>query len=256
MGFGHDRRYVFIVLFVYHRTEVDNSISAEAPIFRRATEVPALHRQVVAEAENEIKPLKFPAKPFFSRKSPSIRSFILCDDAHQNDDEIYINTQSGTQWDGLKHHGVAKHAVFYNNTVASALHKGELDIADTGNVDKASIRLGIHNVLLDMVKYYTANGSKPLPYDPWTTHGVPVADLQACAKQQGVTFKQGDILILRVGFMARHNAASVVERNAVVGKPKAFAGILQEEDMKRFLWNNHFAALVSDQPAIEVSIAN
>lgn len=30
------------------------------------------------------------------------------------------------------------------------------------------------------------------------------------------------------------------------------AGIEQTEDMKRFLWDNHFAAIASDQPALEV----
>ena len=69
-----------------------------------------------------------------------------------------------------------------------------------------------------MVKFYTANGTKPLPYDPWTTHAVPAADLQACAKQQGVTFKQGDILILRVGYMTRFNSASAQERNGLADK--------------------------------------
>ena len=31
-------------------------------------------------------------------------------------------------------------------------------------------------------------------------------------------------------------------------------GIEQCEDMKRFLWDNHFAAIASDQPALEVRL--
>lgn len=56
-------------------------------------------------------------------------------------------------------------------------------------------------VLVDLVKFYTDSGTKPLPYDPWTSHAIPVTDIQAAAKKQGVEFRQGDILLLRVGFM-------------------------------------------------------
>ncbi|TCD64184.1 hypothetical protein EIP91_004459 [Steccherinum ochraceum] len=229
-----------------------------------------LTEKVVAEAAKEIKtgktvclnwPINFPAKPLFNRKTPSVRSFVIVPDKSQNDDEIFINTQSGSQWDGLKHYGIPKHAIFYNNTPADDIHKGELLFHDPASVDAHSRRLGIQNwaqhgivgrgVFLDMVKYYTAGGSKPLPYDPWTTHAVPASDLKACAKQQGVTFKQGDILIIREGFMARYLSATSQERNGLADKPEAFAGIKQDEDMKRFLWDNHFAAIASDQPAIE-----
>ena len=72
-------------------------------------------------------------------------------------------------------------------------------------------------VLLDLVRYFTDSGN-PLPYDPWTTHGISVSDLEACAKKQGVTFKQGDILLLRIGFMQRYFSATQEERDALAGK--------------------------------------
>lgn len=75
-------------------------------------------------------------------------------------------------------------------------------------------------VLLDLVEFYTESGEKPLPYDPWTTHPIPVSDLEACARKQGVTFKQGDILLLRVGFTQKFYAASEVERDSLGGKPE------------------------------------
>jgi len=123
------------------------------------------------------------------------------------------------------------------------------------------VKLGIHNwsnhgicgrgVLLDLVHYYTADGNT-LPYDPWTTHPISVAELEACAKKQGVTFRQADILLIRVGFIQKyyavHNDAKAALRES---EAERFAGIEQSEDMKRFLWNNHFAAIASDQPALE-----
>ena len=74
-------------------------------------------------------------------------------------------------------------------------------------------------VFLDLVRYYTESNT-PLPYDPWTTHGISVSDLEACAREQGVTFRRSDILILRVGFIQRYNSASQAERNGLAGKPE------------------------------------
>lgn len=39
-------------------------------------------------------------------------------------------------------------------------------------------------VLLDMVEFYTESGTKPLPYDPWTSHPIPLQDVEACAKKR------------------------------------------------------------------------
>lgn len=58
-----------------------------------------------------------------------------------------------------------------------------------------------------MVNYYTATGD-PLPYNPWTTHPITVAELEAVAKKQGVEFRQGDILLLRVGFIQKYYAST------------------------------------------------
>jgi kynurenine formamidase len=101
------------------------------------------------------------------------------------------------------------------------------------------------------VGYHAHIGDGSLPYDPWTTHALSVADLEAVAKYQNVEFRTGDILLLRVGFIQKYNQVTTEERNALQGRPETFAGIEQSEDMKRFLWNNHFAAIASDQPALE-----
>jgi kynurenine formamidase len=209
-------------------------------------------------------PINFPEKAMFRRQDPHIESVRWPGTQAVTDDIIHINTQSGTQWDGLKHFGLVAHNIYYNNTHANDIQIGrfsfpnptELDSEENRNV----IKLGIHNwaqhgicgrgVLLDLVKFYTESGS-PLPYDPWTSHGINEEELKACAKKQGVEFRQGDILILRVGFMQRFNKSSQSERDELYTKPETFAGIEQSEEMKEFLWDNHFAAIASDQPALE-----
>lgn len=75
-------------------------------------------------------------QPMFDRQPPSVTSWMLT--GHSNDDSIAIvspqefhlcilmtvqrvqNTQSGSQWDGLKHYGVAHQNVFYNKSVLIA----------------------------------------------------------------------------------------------------------------------------------------
>lgn len=71
-----------------------------------------------------------------------------------------------------------------------------------------------------MVNFYTEGGTKPLPYDPWTTHAIPLADLKACAEKEGITFRRGDILVLRVGFMQKWWGATREEREALSGRPE------------------------------------
>ena len=70
-----------------------------------------------------------------------------------------------------------------------------------------------------MVKFYTDQHGR-LPYDPITTHAIPAADLVACAKAQGVSFRHADILLIRAGFMLRYNGATQDERDGLQGKPE------------------------------------
>ncbi|KAF5387168.1 hypothetical protein D9615_002095 [Tricholomella constricta] len=190
-------------------------------------------------------PLNFPEKPMFGRKSPVVTMKHREAKYVVRDDEIHINTQSGTQWDGLRHFGILEHGVFYNNTPGESLPMGIVPMPNPQDIDPSLKNIGIQNwaehgicgrgVLLDLVRYHTKGGRK-LPYDPWATHAITVAELEACAKEEGVVFRQGDVLLIRVGFIQRYTAATQEERDALAGRPETFAGIEQSDDMKRFLW--------------------
>ncbi|EIM82290.1 uncharacterized protein STEHIDRAFT_102776 [Stereum hirsutum FP-91666 SS1] len=227
-------------------------------------------------------PINFPAKPFFNRKAPEHRTWMKAFTVR--DDELHINTQSGTQWDGMKHFPLIEHEMCYGGVPARSLPDGQISFNGPGTVDPELIKLGIHNwaqhgicgrgVLLDLVGFQSSQVSSSttspfsppsalanLPYDPWTSHPIQVSELLACAQSQGVTFRRGDILLIRMGFIRRFEEASVEERERLseievhggigAGKGEQFAGIEQSEEMKRFLWDNHFAAVASDQPTLE-----
>jgi predicted aminopeptidase len=72
------------------------------------------------------------------------------------------------------------------------------------------------------VGYHTRNGGK-LPYDPWTTHPISVADLLEVAKYQNVQFRRGDILLIRVGFIQKYYAVTTSERHALQGRPETLS---------------------------------
>jgi len=120
--------------------------------------------------------------------------------------------------------------------------------------------LGIHNwaqhgisgrgVLLDLETYFTSEG-RTLPYNPMATSKVTVTQLQEVAKAQGVSFRRGDILLLRFGFTKAYYELTDEDRSAIAKNSPEFAGIERSTEMKRFLWDTHFAAIASDQPSIE-----
>ena len=84
-------------------------------------------------------------------------------------------------------------------------------------IDWANHGICGRGVLLDLVSYYTKNGGD-MPYDPWNTHAIPVADLEAVAKHQNVQFHRGDILLLRVGFIQKYYKVAQSERDGLRGR--------------------------------------
>ena len=124
------------------------------------------------------------------------------------------------------------------------------------NLDWANHGICGRGVLLDMVRYWKTKGT---PVDPWTSYAITPKELEGCAKAQGVTFRQGDILLLRVGFIQKYCETTCEERDRVAGLEVALmnlcacccslfrfyatsktyscsAGIEPTDGMKRFLW--------------------
>jgi hypothetical protein len=55
------------------------------------------------------------------------------------------NTQSGSQWDGLRHYGVIEHGVLYNNTVAASLPDGRIPVPDPNIIEPSHAKLGMQS---------------------------------------------------------------------------------------------------------------
>ncbi|PGH21402.1 hypothetical protein AJ80_03319 [Polytolypa hystricis UAMH7299] len=163
------------------------------------------------------------------------------------DDELHFNTQSSSQWDGLRHYALQESGLYYNGL------KHE-DI-----LEKKDGKLGTHHwveaggivgrgVLIDYARWREETGQKPIPAN--STYGVTVEELKAVAKHQNLEFKAGDILILRTGFTLWHAGAAHEDRVETLNKIE-FMGVQRSREMVKFLWNNHFSAVATDSLGFE-----
>jgi hypothetical protein len=192
-------------------------------------------------------PLDLPAPPLFNRQA--LRHTIHR--RRQNVfDDIYdsFNTQSSSQWDGLRHYGHRQFG-FYNGLTEEQI------------ADPSVSRNGIHNwarrgiagrgVLIDFRRFAAAHD---ITYSPGVRYGITPEQMLAAAEWQGVRFQPGDILLLRVGWIEWYTALSEEQRTQLA-QPGGMqvAGMAQGEDSLRFLWDNHFAAIASDNPSFEAN---
>ncbi|KAK6365540.1 hypothetical protein LTS17_011259 [Exophiala oligosperma] len=91
-------------------------------------------------------------------------------------------------------------------------------------------------------------------YDPITTHRIPLKDVQACAKAQGVEFQYGDLLLIRSGFVDHYDRLDEKGRKQLGTlqiPDHTFVGVEQTEEMLDFLHDNYFSAVIGDAPAFE-----
>lgn len=189
--------------------------------------------------------LELPNPPLFNRSalrhSHNRRRKNVFDDVYDN-----FNTQSSSQWDGLTHYGHRLHG-FYNGVSEEQI----TGAAGTRNGIEHWARRGIagRGVLIDFERYAARHG---VDYSPGERFGVNAEQLQEAADFQGVEFQTGDILLIRTGWIRWYGDLSAGQRTRLA-EPGALqiAGLEQSEDSLRFLWDNHFAAVASDNPCVE-----
>ncbi|HEX2913662.1 MAG TPA: cyclase family protein [Chloroflexia bacterium] len=190
--------------------------------------------------------LELPDPPLFGReplKHTIKRRRSLVNDDVYND----FNTQSSSQWDGLTHYGNFQHHSFYNGVQTEQI-TGQ---AGTRNGIHVWARRGIagRGVLVDFRRWATQNG---LQYSPGERYEITVENLTAAARDQGVHFQTGDILIVRSGWIEWYLSLSRQEREELARNlPHQATGLAQGEETLRFLWDNHFAAVAGDMLAVE-----
>ncbi|KAK2595284.1 hypothetical protein QQS21_006999 [Conoideocrella luteorostrata] len=190
-----------------------------------------------------------------------------------NDDELILNTQSSSQWDGLRHYGYQKEKVYYNgvtqhdvmNTNKNGIHgmtslifNFSLNQLPVMNVRWAHETLpawvekgGIvgRGVLLDYAAWADGQGIQIKPFE---TVSIPSSTLQEVAASQGTKLKAGDILFIRTGWTRGYQDYSSEQRAALAETlPPPAIGVESSEEMLRWIWDHSFAAIAGDHPSME-----
>ncbi|THV05096.1 hypothetical protein K435DRAFT_826597 [Dendrothele bispora CBS 962.96] len=171
------------------------------------------------------------------------------------DDEIQMNTQCGSQWDGFRHWAFYKTGQFYNGMSLHDLldQDGNLLQPPEGELLQNSIhtfqgKIVGRGVLIDYMDYARSNG---ISYQPNDQHLISAEDLNKCIEHQGVKLEQGDILFVRMGWVDWYEHANVEERVKTQKGPLNAVGVRQTMEEVKWLWDHHFAAVACDAPAFE-----
>ncbi|OAA58433.1 hypothetical protein SPI_06506 [Niveomyces insectorum RCEF 264] len=198
-------------------------------------------------------PLTSPLVPMNPRRKPCAHTIIA--KGYANDDEMELNTQGSSHWDGLRHfpyqesEQVREDGPRYYNGATQADISGPNQNERIGIQNIARRGIAARGVLLDWRAWALAKG---ISYSPFASHAIPLAELQAVALAQGVVFRQGDILLVRSGWLEEYNRMSDEDKTALAQRPeRTFVGVEGSREMMEWHWDNGFAAVAGDTNAYE-----
>lgn len=187
-------------------------------------------------------PLHRPDPPLFGRRPYEHHVFPL--NRNEMDDRLDgFHLQGSTQWDALSHVRCREHGYWGGRTEDPTTERNDLGIehwADHGITGRG--------VLVDVERWAAASGAG---YDPLDPRAITADDLRATLDEQGTSLLDGDVLCVRTGWVAAYTQLDPARCASYADDPSS-AGLRADEDMARFLWDHHLAAVVCDNPAVEV----
>jgi kynurenine formamidase len=187
-------------------------------------------------------PLDLPDPPLFGRQAYEHHVFAL--NRNEMDDRLDgFHLQGSTQWDALSHVRCRQFGYWGGRADDPTSRHNDLGIEHV-----AEHGLAGRGVLVDVEGWARRQGR---PFDPLEPHAITAADLDAALAEQGTALEVGDILCVRTGWCSAYRALEPSARPGYAESP-SFAGLRADEDTARLLWDAHVAALVCDNPAVEV----
>lgn len=153
--------------------------------------------------------------------------------------------QSTSQWDGFRHVQAREFGFWGGHTDDTEFKPGAGPLGIEHWVDHGVVGRG---VLLDVARYLSERGD----YDPFVKLRITAELLDDVARAQDTQLSAGDILCVRTGWIARYRELTAEQKNSF-DPPYQFAGLDGSEQVARWLWDQHVAALAVDNPAVEVS---
>ncbi|MGO9605700.1 MAG: cyclase family protein [Candidatus Binataceae bacterium] len=193
-------------------------------------------------------PINYAKPPLFNRNPAkhTILSFEQYGLLGHDDSLDNYNTQEGSQWDGLAHVGHVRHRAFYNGVTDDKIKDG---LGGKLSIHKWANRFVGRGVLIDVCKFLE---DQKRPIDPLSSAQYTLKDIQGALKAQGTPIKPGSILLIRTGWLRSYLAASDEQKKAMAPLEKlASCGIEPTSAMVEWFWDNRFAAVGTDCPAVE-----
>jgi kynurenine formamidase len=195
--------------------------------------------------------LEKPAKPVFRRAR---LGHEIVDNSTKGspgsfDDNVTFNTQSSSQWDGLRHVVNRDVGLFYNGFNPADLEGHDATFLSISNWHSKGGIVG-RGVLIDYVAYAERHN---IQYSATESHAITHLELEDAAREQHVDFRKGDILLVRSGLVKWYEECSdVATRDKFFEDPsKASVGVLPSEDAIAWVWDHHFSAVAGDALAWE-----
>jgi len=189
------------------------------------------------------------AKPPLFNRNPARHTIVNFEQygllGHDDSIDDY-NTQEGSQWDGLGHVGHIRHRAYYNGVKDDQIQDGPNGRL---SIHKWANRFIGRGMLIDVCKYLT---DKKRPIDPLTSAVYSLKDIKAALRAQRTKIEPGSILLVRTGWLGAYmNSSDEQKKQMAPLEALKSCGIESTSAMCEWLWDNRFAAIGTDCPAVE-----
>ncbi|KAM0536707.1 hypothetical protein ACHAP6_002428 [Verticillium nonalfalfae] len=167
-------------------------------------------------------------------------------------DDVYtINPRD--QWDGLRHWGMLSDQEPTRREWYGGTTKAEI-------LDRTSDRIGIHHWAQEgitgravLIDYASWADKQAISYSAFSLHTIKLQDIVAIAAESNVTFKKGDILLVRSGMIREWEKMDEKARKAYQAlESPHHAGLEATTDVLRWVWDTGIAAVAGDAVSFEV----
>ena len=190
--------------------------------------------------------MRLPDPPLFDRR-PFEHEVTGGATGTSHDDVLHgWNTQSSSQWDGFRH--IRNHAALADEPGTG--HYGAVADDDHGMHHWARRGIVGRAVLADIGRWRDGIG-RPLRHDE--SDPIEPDELAECLAAQGTELHEGDVLLMRTGWIGWYQAQpDDVRARLAQTQHLRTPGLRSGERLAEVLWDLHIAAIGCDNPAVEV----
>lgn len=194
-------------------------------------------------------PLNVPTTLYRGETRSGYRHNITTNRGGRDDTLDNFAMQGSSQWDGLRHIRYREFGYWGGLQDEDVDGQGKLGIeqwAQHGIVGRG--------VLIDAVRHFERLGRS---LEPTTKTSLGQAEIEACAAAEGVAIEDGDILLLRTGWLRWFRALDADGQEALRGRLNPgedgldMPGLDASTPTAAWLWNRRVAAIAADNPALE-----